>query len=155
MSEAKQPDVALPTAPSADAPTEMYNASCHCGAFVYSILASPPLNDPATQVMECNCSICSRNGYLFIYVPNTRVTFQKGSIQDFRSYSFGSRKMGHYFCGTCGASCMARSTDPTFFAGLTCVNVRMLENVDVKTLKLKFADGKSYTPPDAAAAAAA
>jgi len=36
--------------------------------------------------------------------------------------------------------------DPDFFAGITCVNVRMLEGVDLKALKMKFADGKSYTP---------
>tara|TARA_R110002003_G_scaffold126_17_gene11604 strand:- start:439 stop:711 length:273 start_codon:yes stop_codon:yes gene_type:complete len=35
-------------------------------------------------------------------------------------------------------------TDPNFFAGMTCVNVRMLDGVDLKSVKIKFADGKSY-----------
>jgi hypothetical protein len=35
-------------------------------------------------------------------------------------------------------------TDPNFFAGMTCINVRMLEGVDLKSLKIKFADGKNY-----------
>jgi hypothetical protein len=34
--------------------------------------------------------------------------------------------------------------DPEFFAGMTCVNVRMFEDVDLKGLKMKEADGKSY-----------
>lgn len=55
--------------------------------------------------------------------------------------------MHHYFCGTCGASCMARSIDPEFFPGMTCVNVRMLEDVELEKLKVKAADGKSYDPP--------
>jgi hypothetical protein len=38
---------------------------------------------------------------------------------------------------------MARSVDPEFFAGMTCVNVRMFEGVDLKALNLKPADGKS------------
>jgi hypothetical protein len=38
------------------------------------------------------------------------------------------------------------TVDPEFFAGMTCVNVRMFEDVDLKALKLKAADGKSYTP---------
>lgn len=54
--------------------------------------------------------------------------------------------MNHYFCGTCGASCMARSHDPYFFPGMTCVNVRMMQGVDLTTLNLKFADGASYDP---------
>lgn len=39
---------------------------------------------------------------------------------------------------------MARSKYEDFFPGMTCVNVRMLEGVDVKALNLKAADGKSY-----------
>ncbi|KAF1840031.1 uncharacterized protein K460DRAFT_399646 [Cucurbitaria berberidis CBS 394.84] len=142
-------DVSLPTAPAPDAPTAIYKASCHCGAFAYTITQAPPLNDPSAQVMDCNCSICSRNGYLFIYTSNDRVEFTKGGIEQFKTYSFASKKMAHYFCGTCGASCMARSVDPSFFPGMTCVNVRMLEGVDLKTLNLKFADGASFDPTSA------
>jgi hypothetical protein len=35
-------------------------------------------------------------------------------------------------------------SDPNFFAGMTCVNVRMFEDVDVKALKIRFADGKNF-----------
>ncbi|KAF2035791.1 hypothetical protein EK21DRAFT_84199 [Setomelanomma holmii] len=38
--------------------------------------------------------------------------------------------------------------NPNFFAGMTCVNVRMLDGVDVKSLKIKFADGKNYKPEE-------
>ena len=74
----------MPTAPAADAPTAAYKASCHCGAFTYTITLSPPLNDPSATVMECNCSICARNGYLFVYTPDERVKFTKGSIEEFK-----------------------------------------------------------------------
>jgi hypothetical protein len=84
MSDAPNADVTLPTAPSRDAPKATYKASCHCGAFNYTVTASPPLNDPSATVIECNCSICTSNGYLFIYVPDDRVVFSKGSIEEFR-----------------------------------------------------------------------
>jgi hypothetical protein len=29
---------------------------------------------------------------------------------------------------------------------MTCLNVRMLDGVDLKALKIKFADGRSYAP---------
>jgi hypothetical protein len=38
---------------------------------------------------------------------------------------------------------MARSKDPNFLPGMTCVNIRMLQDVDLKTLNLKFADGRN------------
>jgi hypothetical protein len=34
--------------------------------------------------------------------------------------------------------------DPNFFVGMTCVNVRMFEDIDLKALKFKEADGKNY-----------
>ncbi|KAH7086817.1 Mss4-like protein [Paraphoma chrysanthemicola] len=143
MSDTTKTEGSMPTAPDADAPKQTYSASCHCGAFKYTVTASPPLDQ--AEVMECNCSICTRNGYMFIYPPNENISFTKGDITELRSYTFGPKpKVAHYFCGTCGASCMARSIDPNFFAGITCINVRMFEDVDLKSLKIKFADGKSY-----------
>lgn len=84
MSDSAEPDVALPTAPSPDAPKKTYNASCHCGAFRYSVAVSPPLDDSNAVVMECNCSICVCNGYLFVYVPDELVIFTEGSIEQFK-----------------------------------------------------------------------
>ncbi|KAH4237029.1 hypothetical protein HBI56_123760 [Parastagonospora nodorum] len=147
MSDTKESVITLPKAPDANAPKKKYDAACHCGAFAYTVTASPPLDDPSAEVIECNCSICSRNGYLYIYPPNSSVEFTKGDISEFKSYTFGpNAKVAHYFCPTCGSSCMARSIDPNFFPGMTCLNVRMLDGVDLKALKIKFADGKSYTP---------
>ncbi|KAH7408389.1 Mss4-like protein [Phaeosphaeria sp. MPI-PUGE-AT-0046c] len=146
MSDTKPAEAELPTAPVAEAPSKKYNASCHCGAFKYTVEASPPLDDPAAEVTICNCSICDRNGYMHIYPPDSRVEFTKGDISKFTSYTFGSHKVAHYFCGTCGSSCMARSVDPSFFAGITCINVRMLEGVDLKALKIKEVDGKNFNP---------
>jgi hypothetical protein len=39
---------------------------------------------------------------------------------------------------------MVRSKDPSFFPGMTCVNVRMLQGVKLEDLKRKPGDGKSY-----------
>lgn len=43
---------------------------------------------------------------------------------------------------------MARSVDPNFFAGMTCVNVRMFEDVDFAKLNFKEVNGKGYNPGD-------
>lgn len=61
-----------------------------------------------------------------------------------QTYSFASHKVHHYFCGTCGTSCIMKSRAPDFMPGMTIINVRAFQDVDLKALKLKPADGKSY-----------
>ena len=63
--------------------SQTYNASCHCGAFKYTVEISPPLEAASISLTECNCSICERNGYLLTYVPDDKVVFEKGGLNDF------------------------------------------------------------------------
>ncbi|KAF1993803.1 hypothetical protein P154DRAFT_527489 [Amniculicola lignicola CBS 123094] len=130
--------------PEQTKPSETYPGSCHCGRVKYNAIISPPLTDPECSVMECNCSICARNGHLFVYLADDKVIFEKGSIEDLTKYTFGAHKMGHFFCPVCGTNCFSRSVFPGFYDGMTAVNVRALHDVDLKKLTLKQADGKSY-----------
>ena len=70
------------TAAPTQKPSETYIGSCHCGNFKYRVTQSPPLSDPESSVTQCNCSICARNGYLLIYVPDSSVAFENGSFED-------------------------------------------------------------------------
>ena len=65
-------------------PSQTYTGSCHCKRFQYTVTQSPPLSDPSCEVTECNCSICARNGYLFIYVKDDKISFQSGSEDEFK-----------------------------------------------------------------------
>ncbi|KAF5849703.1 hypothetical protein GGP41_005125 [Bipolaris sorokiniana] len=76
--------MSLPTLPSPSAPTASYTASCHCGAFTYTVTTSPPLDAADAVIKQCNCSICAKNGYMFIYVPNERIVFEKGGLEEFK-----------------------------------------------------------------------
>jgi hypothetical protein len=79
------------TSTPASAPTTAtYRASCHCGTIAYRI-THKPLTDAACEVMRCNCSICVRNGYLFIYPKNEDVVFEKGSLEDLTVRLFSPR----------------------------------------------------------------
>ena len=40
-----------------------YRGSCHCGKIAFEVEGT------LEQVMECNCSLCSRRGYLLWFVP--------------------------------------------------------------------------------------
>lgn len=70
---------------------QTYRGNCHCGAYVYE--ARLP---QITSVHECNCSICSKKGYLWVFVgvdDDFRVV--KGADADLTSYSFGPQAMFH------------------------------------------------------------
>lgn len=53
------------SAEEAPKPTKTYDASCHCGNVKFSLTLSPPLEE-GYKVLNCNCSICRRSGYLLI-----------------------------------------------------------------------------------------
>jgi hypothetical protein len=52
-----------------------YSGSCHCNAVQYKVTHG---NLQENQAIECNCSICKRNGYLFIYIPPEDFVFENG-----------------------------------------------------------------------------
>jgi hypothetical protein len=81
--------------------TSVHPASCHCGTIQYTITFSPPLS--AQKVGSCNCTICTKNGYLFLYPRRQDVTVHKGE-ESLKSYQFGKKQLLHRFCGECGSS---------------------------------------------------
>ncbi|KZP24173.1 hypothetical protein FIBSPDRAFT_736188, partial [Athelia psychrophila] len=77
-----------------------YHGNCHCGA-VHFIVRIPELS--AHEVGSCNCSICTRNGYLMVYPSPENVEFTIGK-ENLAEYRFGSGASVHRFCKTCGSS---------------------------------------------------
>lgn len=112
-----------------------YSGSCHCGNVRYEIES-----DLAT-VIECNCSICSRAGYLLSFVPVDNFKLISGE-DSLTSYFFNKKHIDHSFCKNCGVRAFGQGKGrdgKTMYA----VNVRCLEGVDLKELAIKHVDGKS------------
>ena len=112
-----------------------YLGSCHCGAV--RIRATTDL----AQVIRCNCSICSRAGYVLAFVPEGDFVLEAGEGAQ-TDYQFGKKHIHHTFCSSCGVR--------TFSHGETkdgsttyAVNVRCLEGVDVGALAVTDFDGRS------------
>lgn len=114
----------------------MLKGSCHCGAITLEVDASPD------QVMECNCSHCSRKGYLLWFVPReqTRVHADEGKLS---TYHFNRHVINHHFCAHCGCAPFATGTGPDGKA-MAAINVRCLEGLDLSALKRVPVDGRSY-----------
>lgn len=47
-----------------------HTGGCHCGRVRFEVQAPAKLD-----VLECNCSICSKAGYLHLVVPADRFNF--------------------------------------------------------------------------------
>lgn len=113
-----------------------YRGSCHCGKI--TIEAEGEL----AQAMQCNCSICSRKGYLLWFVPRTsmRLLTPESALA---TYTFNKHQIQHHFCPTCGCAPFSEAIGPTGDA-MAAINVRCLENdVDLSTLKIIPYDGRS------------
>lgn len=69
---------------------------CHCGAVRFTAEVSP-----ATELLDCNCSICRRTGHLHLIVADEQFVLVSGR-DSLISYRFGSGAAEHLFCRTCG-----------------------------------------------------
>jgi len=111
-----------------------YQGSCHCGKIAFEV------EGELSQVMECNCSICSRRGALHWFVP--RDDFRLLTPADGPgTYTFGKHVIRHRFCPTCGVA--PYSEGEVRGRQMVSVNARCLEGVDVGTLKIGQFDGRA------------
>lgn len=112
-----------------------YTGGCHCGKVRYEVKTD------LKQVVACNCSICSKRGWLLTFVPADQITFQ-GEVDGLTDYQFGKKHIHHLFCPVCGVGSFSRGATPDGRA-MIAVNVRCLEVVDPSMLTLTSYDGRS------------
>ena len=100
-------------------------------------------------MLECNCSICRKKGFLHWIVPEAAFSLVSGedALEDYR---FNTRVARHLFCRRCGvhAYYVPRS-DPDKID----VNVRCLDGVDVAALSVQPFDGQNWERAQAERAA--
>lgn len=112
-----------------------HQGSCHCGAVKFKVIASEDLS-----VNECNCSICSKSGYLHLIVPENRFELQQGH-DSLVTYTFNTNTARHLFCKTCGVKpfYIPRSHPDGY-----SVNARCLDGDTVKSMEIKLTNGKEW-----------
>ncbi|MDG9666926.1 GFA family protein [Hahella sp. CR1] len=112
-----------------------YKGSCHCGNIAFEV------EGQLTEVLACNCSICSRKGSLLWFVPRSQLTLTSGE-NAMSTYTFNTHVIQHRFCPTCGIHPFGEGTDPSG-AKMAAINARCLEGVDLDALKVNHYDGRS------------
>lgn len=116
--------------------SRQYEGSCHCGA-VSMAFNAPEL----TQAFACNCSICSRAGFLLAFIKEGDFTV-KHADDAVSDYQFGPKRLHHFFCKTCGCRAFTRGTDKEGRATLA-VNLRCVTDLDTAKLAIEHFDGAS------------
>lgn len=115
--------------------TMIYRASCHCGRVTFEIKGM------LTEVMACNCSICTRKDAEMWFV-------QRGVLRlltpesNLASYSFNRHIIRHRFCPTCGIHCFGEGLNPKGNP-MAAINIRCLEGIDLEAIPLRHFDGRS------------
>lgn len=70
---------------------------CHCGAVRFRVTL--PL--PEVDLLDCNCSMCAKTGFLHLIVPHGDFELLSGQAE-LSSYRFGTGAAEHLFCNACG-----------------------------------------------------
>lgn len=112
-----------------------YKGSCHCGRIAFQV------DGELGQVIECNCSHCSRKGYLLWFMPRDRLRLASPET-NLATYTFNKHVINHHFCPNCGCAPFGFGIGPTG-APTAAVNVRCLEEVDLSAVKRMPFDGRS------------
>jgi hypothetical protein len=111
-----------------------HRGSCHCGAIRFTVEGT------FDEVLECNCSICSRKGSLLWFVPRKDFRLETPE-SDVSTYRFNKHLIAHKFCAKCGIGPYALGTDPKGNE-MAAINVRCLEDVDPGSLQRVPFDGR-------------
>lgn len=112
-----------------------HRGGCHCGAVRFEVDAPE-----SVVVQECNCSICTKSGFVHLIVPASRfrLTAGRGHLT---TYTFGSGRAKHYFCKVCGIkSFYIPRSNPDGFS----VNLRCLDEGTIGTVSVEAFDGRHW-----------
>lgn len=112
-----------------------YGGGCHCGRVHYEV------ETDLAMVLDCNCSFCQKRGALWTYVGADQFTLLSGE-DALADYQFNRKVIHHFFCPTCGVGSFSQGESEDGAKGYG-INVRCLDDVDLKTLALTPYDGKN------------
>ena len=119
------------------APNDMswHRGGCHCGAVSFEVLAPAEV-----EVVDCNCSMCTKTGYLHLIVPKERFRLLSGEDR-LTTYRFNTGTARHLFCSVCGIkSFYVPRSHPDGYS----VNFRCLSAPEFRTVRVVPFDGNDW-----------
>lgn len=112
-----------------------HTGGCHCGRVRFEVLAPAVI-----EVTDCNCSICSKAGFLHLIVPADRFRLL-GGADALSEYRFNTGTARHLFCSVCGIkSYYVPRSHPDGFS----VNARCLDAGTVTAMHVTACNGRDW-----------
>ncbi len=112
-----------------------HRGGCHCGGVRFEVQAPA-----AIEVMDCNCSICSKSGFLHLIVPAGQFRLLRGA-DTLRNYQFNTGTARHLFCPVCGIkSFYVPRSHPDGYS----VNARCLDEGTVTGMRVIACNGREW-----------
>lgn len=108
---------------------------CHCGAVRFRVRWRQP-----PRVLDCNCSMCTKKGFLHAIVAPTDFELLRGR-EALSEYRFNTGIAVHRFCRVCG---IHPFYTPRSHPDMVDVNVRCLDDVDLDGLNVESFDGRHW-----------
>jgi hypothetical protein len=108
---------------------------CHCGAVRFTVrFPNPP------ELLDCNCSLCSKTGYLHLIVSRADFTLLSGA-DNLAEYRWQTGVARHLFCTICGIkSFYVPRSHPDGYS----VNWRALDGVEGISPRVIPYDGRNW-----------
>lgn len=111
------------------------SGGCHCGAVRFEADAA----DEA-RLLDCNCSMCAKTGFLHLIVPETDFRLLSGS-EMLNEYRFGTGAARHLFCSRCGIKSFYH---PRSHPDGISINALALDGDDWRALPVDAFDGRNW-----------
>jgi hypothetical protein len=104
-----------------------HRGGCHCGRVRFEVEAPARI-----EVADCNCSVCSKAGYLHLIVPAERFKLISGR-DSLTTYTFNTGTAKHCFCSVCGVKSfyVPRSHPDGISVNARCLDVGTIESMSV------------------------
>jgi centromere protein V len=115
--------------------TRTHLGGCHCGRVRFEVTA------PADIVVdECDCSMCSKGGFLHLIVPAEHFKLLSGS-DSLTIYTFNTHTAKHFFCAVCGVkSFYIPRSHPEGFS----VNARCIDAGSIASMRVRPFNGRDW-----------
>ena len=113
-----------------------YLGGCHCAAVQFQVC----LDVSVAESIDCNCSICSKKGFLHLIVETQDFRLVKG-MEMLKSYRFNTMIAEHRFCSVCG---IHPFYTPRSHPDKVDVNLRCVEGIDIEKIPVQRFDGRHW-----------
>jgi hypothetical protein len=118
-----------------DVPKSWKKGGCHCGGVSFEVRTPGEI-----ELIDCNCSICNKTGYLHLVVAKEDFRLLRGE-QLLTTYTFNTGAAQHKFCSVCGIkSFYVPRSHPDGYS----VNFRCLDESEFTSIVTTEFDGQHW-----------